>query len=351
MGQDEKTRDPFAGVAWHDALDLGIEGQGWTDVRSPYDRLPARAEGVVRDEVWERALQSAGLSVRFRTNATDIYTRWVFEWGMRLLHQNDTALQCAGLDCYGRDDDGRWYWVGAILPWRDPDPDGKFNNVPLDGREREYRVYLPLRSPVKSLHIGIPDGATLERCDPDPRKPIVYYGTSIVHGPRVSRPGMPHASQLQRRLDYPLINLGLAGNGKMEKEVADLLAELDPALYIVDCLPNVTPDMVTERLAVLVRTLRAAHPETPVLLVSDRLFGDATFCPQRAEMQARKSDAQKAVIDGLEADGVGGLHWIPPQNFFGDDFEGTVDGSHPTDVGAMRMADTLEPVVRKLLSL
>ena len=30
-----------------------IEGQAWRDVKNPYDRLPARAEKLVRQDVWD----------------------------------------------------------------------------------------------------------------------------------------------------------------------------------------------------------------------------------------------------------------------------------------------------------
>ncbi len=33
----------------------------------------------------------------------------------------------------------------------------------------------------------------------------------------------------------------------------------------------------------------------------------------------------------------------------GEDGEGTADGSHPRDLGAMRMAEVLEPLVRNQL--
>ena len=39
---------------------------------------------------------------------------------------------------------------------------------------------------------------------------------------------MVHSAILQRKFNWPVINLGFSGNGKMEPEVASLLAELDP---------------------------------------------------------------------------------------------------------------------------
>ena len=54
-----------------------IEGQAWPDeVKSTYDRLPARAEGNVADDVWSLSSHSAGLMIRFRSNARKIIVRY-----------------------------------------------------------------------------------------------------------------------------------------------------------------------------------------------------------------------------------------------------------------------------------
>jgi len=57
------------GFDWYDVQQLGVEGRGWTDTRLPYDRLPARAERVVRDAVWELSRSPAGMCSRFETDA------------------------------------------------------------------------------------------------------------------------------------------------------------------------------------------------------------------------------------------------------------------------------------------
>jgi hypothetical protein len=43
---------------WHDARKFTVEGLGFKDLKSPYDRLPARAEGVVRKVVWDLSRDS-----------------------------------------------------------------------------------------------------------------------------------------------------------------------------------------------------------------------------------------------------------------------------------------------------
>src|SRR4051812_32864779 len=61
--------DPKEPLLWYDVRLLGVEGQGWQETKAPFDRLPAKAEGVVRPPVWGLSRDSAGLCVRFATEA------------------------------------------------------------------------------------------------------------------------------------------------------------------------------------------------------------------------------------------------------------------------------------------
>ena len=78
---------------------------------------------------------------------------------------------------------------------------------------------------------------------------------------------MVHTAILGRRFERPVVNLGFSGNGRMEPEVARLLAEIDAAVYIIDCCPNLNGQQVAERVEPLVKILRDARPKTPILLV------------------------------------------------------------------------------------
>jgi hypothetical protein len=180
-------------------------------------------------------------------------------------------------------------------------------------------------------------------------KPIVFYGTSITHGASASRPGMTHVAILGRRFDRPVINLGLSGNGRMETEVARLLTEIDAAVYIIDCLPNIQAEGVLERTRPCIEILRAARPETPILLVEDRSYGDSFLISSKRERNRTSREALRRVYKELKADGVKQLYYLEGEHLLGDDNEGTVDSSHPTDLGFMRQAaaftEALEPIL------
>src|SRR5262245_31891367 len=63
-------------LLFYDALALDIEGQGWPEVASPYNRLPQKAKDKVRPRIWELSGDTAGLCVRFCTDAPKIHARW-----------------------------------------------------------------------------------------------------------------------------------------------------------------------------------------------------------------------------------------------------------------------------------
>jgi lysophospholipase L1-like esterase len=160
---------------------------------------------------------------------------------------------------------------------------------------------------------------------------------------------MVHSAILGRRFDHPHINLGFSGNGKMEPELADLLAELDPSVYVLDCLPNMTAAEVTGRVEPFVKKLRAAHPHTPIVLVEDRTYADSFLIASKHERNETSRIALKAAYDRLKKAGVKNLAYIEGEHLLGDDGEGTVDSSHPNDLGFMRQADAFAKVLKPLL--
>jgi len=336
------------GIAWYDVQLLGVEGRGWSDTKAPFDRLPAKAEGVVRPAVWDLSRNSAGMVARFRTDATLLHARWQLT-SERLAMPHMPATGVSGVDLYVKADNGRWRWLAVGQPKEYPTNAARLVTG-LPSASREFLLYLPLYNGVSSVEIGIPQDSQLERIPlPPSRKPILFYGTSITHGACASRPGMVHTAILGRRLNRPVINLGFSGNGKMEQELADLLAELDVAAYVIDCLPNMTAQEVVQRVEPLVRTLRQARPETPIVLAEDRTYADAFLVASKRERNETSRASLRAAYDRLQDEGVQGLYYIAGEPQLGDDGEATVDSSHPNDLGFMRMADVFEPVLVQAL--
>jgi hypothetical protein len=349
---DRGTIRPGDPTRWYDIRLLGVEGRGWDEsqLKASFDRLPARAEGLVRNPVWQLGRHAAGLCVRFVTDATTIRARWTLT-SDRLAMPHMPATGVSGLDLYAKLD-GCWRWTGVGLPEQATTNTATLA-AGLPEEAREYLLYLPLYNGVSSVEIGLPEGCSLAKAPARPRgheKPIAVYGTSITQGGCASRPGMAHTAILGRRLDRPVINLGFSGNGKMEPELAGLLAELDPAAYVLDCLPNMSAEEIQARVEPFVRALRTAHPGTPIVLAEDRTYANAPLIGSQRERNASDRAALRRAYDHLVDEGITGLTYLPGDPQLGDDGEATVDGSHPTDLGFVRMADAFERALRPLLT-
>ena len=255
----------------------------------------------------------------------------------------------SGLDLYARDDKGKWRWAAATRPNKQEMQAALLTGI-APGM-REYAIYLPLYNGTESLEIGVSKGSRFESLAPRSAKPLVFYGTSITHGACASRPGMAHPAILGRRLEIPVVNIGFSGNGKMHKEVGDLMVDVDAACYIIDCLPNMNAATVTERCVPLVNQLREARPDTPIVLVEDRRFANSWLVPGRAKFHDDNHAALRKAYEQLKASGVKHLHYLSGDDLLGDDAEGTTDASHPNDLGFVRQADAFEPVLRRALGL
>src|SRR5208337_1165933 len=69
-------------------------------------------------------------------------------------------------------------------------------------------------------------------------RPVVFYGTSITQGGCASRSGMSYQAILGRMLNIDFVNLGFSGNGMGEPEMAQAVAHIDAACYVLDFAQN-----------------------------------------------------------------------------------------------------------------
>ena len=336
-------------IRWFDIRQLGVEGQGWTENKSPYDRLPAKAEGQVREAVWGLSRDSAGMCVRFVTDATTIHARWTLtKENLAMPHMAATGV--SGLDLYAKDDKDRWRWVAVGKPNAQTNTQKLTEGITAG--KREYMIYLPLYNGVSSVEIGVPAANSIEKAttySSDRAKPIIFYGTSITHGACASRPGMVHTAILGRKYGRPVINLGFSGNGRMEPEVTALIAELDAAVYVIDCCPNLGGAETAKLTKPLVQQLRAARPNTPIVLVEDRVYTDAWLIASKQSRNDGNHAALKKSFDELIAAGTKQLYYIPGTDLLGDDNDGAVDSSQPNDLGFARQADAFDKVLGPLM--
>jgi len=160
---------------------------------------------------------------------------------------------------------------------------------------------------------------------------------------------MVHTAILGRWLDQPVINLGFSGNGKMDLAVGEFMSQIDAAAYVIDCLPNMRPAEVREKCEPLVRLLRKARPEIPIILVEDRRFTNDWILPAKHQFHSENHAALQTAFENLTTEGVNGLFYISGDALYGVDSEGATDASHANDLGFMRQAEAFLPILQQAL--
>ncbi len=336
-------------VQYTDASAFPVYGKAYADEGPRYRRLPECLHGVVREALWDLGRNSAGLYIRFRTNAPEVHARWT-NTGYHMPHMTDVGV--GGLDLYAFLD-GEWKFVGAGFDWkgaRNTDHERKLV-ANMDAVDREYMLYLSLYDEVKTLEVGVPEGYTLEQPVMDsPRAdaPVVMYGTSILQGGCATRAGMAHTNIIARRLDRTVINLGFSGNAHLDLEIARLMASVESAsAFVLDYVPNASPEKINTVGEQFFRIIRDAHPDAPVIFVEDPLFPHGIVDKKIVQEVRSKNTAQKALFRRLQDAGEKNIHYLPaPGMTRPEDF---VDGIHLTDLGMTHYADYILPLLKKVL--
>ncbi|OGS35119.1 MAG: hypothetical protein A2293_07875 [Elusimicrobia bacterium RIFOXYB2_FULL_49_7] len=349
--EEMAVQDSIGKICWYNLSLFSIEGKGWTNTVNPYDRFPRTAEALVRPPVWQLSRQSAGLCTHFITNAEFIKVRWTVH-NKELAMNHFPATGVSGVDLYIKTSDPQWRWAGVGRPDLFPTNECYLVQNMDNTVKKEFLLYLPLYNQLDSLFIGLPKGAFISKTPARPvtEKPVVFYGTSITQGGCASRAGMTHVAQLGRMLNREVINLGFSGNGQMEPELARLLSELDPAIYIIDCLPNLQPKEVSERIVPFVTILRNARPLTPILLVDTPDYSNGFLDKSRQDRMLNSRKNLLSEFNKLISQGVPKIYYINGKPFFGEDGEATVDGTHPTDLGFIRQANVMVPIIKSIIN-
>jgi lysophospholipase L1-like esterase len=281
---------------------------------------------------------SAGLAVAFKTSSTSIAAKWCTS--SRKTLPNMTAIAYEGLDLYIKKN-GRWQFAGVGRPNGDCTEYTLVSN--MEEGEKECLLYLPLYDETTSLEIGVEAGATIQPL-PDPfQKRILMYGSSILQGASASRPGMAYPARLSRDTGLNFLNLGLSGSAKMEKDVANMIATVSADAFVLDCVPNSSPAEIRERTAYLVNTIRLHHPKVPILVIPSTVRENGAFDQQVGDRVKAQNEQIEQEVSKLWRSGVKDLYLLSYEQQLGADHEGTIDGSHPNDLGFDRMLKQLKP--------
>jgi len=332
----------------HDASALPVLGTLAPDATKKYSRLPDSLQPQVREAVWNLGKNSAGMAVRFSSDASAIGAKWKSLNRFSMNHMTPTGIR--GVDLYALDDDSTWTFVGPGRPKMNSSHNADCIMQDMTPRMREYMLYLPLYDGIDSIYILTDSAAKVLPPAVDlPRrsKPMVMYGTSILQGGCASRPGMVHTSILGRMFNRDVINLGFSGNARLDPEIARFMAQADASVFVLDMLPNCTSEILEERLEAFVAILRESRPKTPILLIESPMFPASRFSNEVFATLSHKNDVLRAIYLRLAAADPN-IYYMSADRVL-DDVEATVDNYHYTDLGFSKYAEAMRPVLITVL--
>lgn len=328
------------GIVWRDAAELPLESKVCKETATPYGRIPADLIDKVPNGIRWMAGHSTGHYFLFTTDSDKLGVRWQ----CRQVTGTDPYIPPQGM--YGVDIyvkvEGKWRFVknGRLGkgPWQETRAD-----LPGSGT-REVMVYLPIRADILGVRLGVVEGKSLRPCGHASGrvKPVVHYGTSLVHGGCGSRPGLIFTALAARQADVPYVNLGFSGQARLDLVMADVMARADAALFIVDPVWNCDEKLIDERAEPFVRRLHALRPDVPVLLCEG---------PEASGRRMGTNEAMKRAYERLKADPslAGKLHYLPCTGMLPDDGEATHDYIHPNDYGSVQMGRVFGTAISAIL--
>ncbi|MBP1964483.1 SGNH/GDSL hydrolase family protein [Paenibacillus aceris] len=336
---------------WHSPLKppFQIAGFGWLQGEGRYRRLPEKPAWELPQAVNLLANCTSGGQIRFTTDAISFSVKVKLKGAADMYHMPATG-QC-GFDCYlGGPGEQMYYGTTKYDHQLAEYESVLFAN--LNRETRDITLNFPLYQGVDELWIGLDPAAQLF---PPPvyesKKKVIVYGTSITQGACASRPGMSYTNILSRRFNIEFLNLGFSGSGKGEPELAHLLAEIeDPACLILDYEANVSTELLQQTLPNFIAIYRERHRTTPILVISRITHAKERFEAQMAKDRADRKQIAKRTVEERRERNDANIYFCDGSHLLGEEAqECTVDGSHPTDLGFLRMADGLTPILQQIL--
>ena len=187
-----------------------------------YRRLPKAVAEATSAGVNKLAKETAGVRVRFSTDSGYILIKTKMPVIARNSHM--TLLMSGGFDLYEDTPTGSRFVKAFMPPYKMED--GYEQIIRFGSRKMRYfTINFPLHSVVSEFYVGLQEDSQLGAGKPyKNKKPIIIYGSSIVHGTGASRPGLAYSNIISRKLDMDIVNLGFSGNAKAELPIMNYLA-------------------------------------------------------------------------------------------------------------------------------
>ena len=325
---------------------IKVFGIPYFEEKHIYERVPEK----LREELPSLSFlgrRCPGARAALRTNAEHFTVRMTFETLSMDIGMALYACQAINVMIGPR---GRERFAGIVVP---PDYNTKTCEKTFTKRsdEEEITLYLPRNEILSDVEIELDDGAWVDSPTPYKNGTMLLYGSSITEGGCPANGTNAYPTLLSRSLDMDFYNFGFSGSARGELRMADyineVMADHGVGLFIYDYDHNApSADHLRETHEPFFRRLREKNPTMPIIIMT---CPDFDYRPDAAERRA----VIRATYENAVAAGDKNVRFIDGETFFGKEERQmcTIDTCHPNDLGFVRMAHVIEPVVRELMRL
>ena len=318
----------------------------------PFRRVPADVAAATSETVEVLSKVTAGGRVRFRTTSDFIVVHAEVDelrGGM-----TSSFVATSSFDIFMKEK-GEHRFRGIFIPSQG---EGKSyiesrlkygNNIMKD-----ITIDFPLDASIKEFYIGLREGSELLAATPYKyATPIVFYGSSIVHGGGL-RPCSPYSSMISRRFDTDFVNLGFGGGAKAEPAIMEYIAKQKMSVLVYDYDHNApTPEYLEETHYAGYKIFREKQPKTPVIFASRPDYHSSMYTLGAYDL--RENEKRRKIIFESYCRALGegdrNVYFVDGSKMFPEYCreDCTVDGCHPTELGYHFMANAFGEVIKELL--
>lgn len=328
------------GLIYRNAARTPFDLRGLLVEEEGFVRIPGTVARAASENVTILNTHTSGGRVRFLTDSARIAirVRWSALWHMPHMPLTGSS----GFDLYREGE-----YCHSFIPPANSQTGYSGTYTEEKTGLHAYEINFPLYNPVAALEIGLEPGCTLQTPSAYDRPPVIFYGHSITQGGCASRPGTCHVNMLARWLRCDIRNLGFSGSARGEMAVAEYIAKQEMSIFVMDYADNAPDaDFLRETHYPFLMKVRQAQPDLPILLLS---ASQIRFSPRG---HGAKRDVVRESYEKRLAAGDRHIHFLDGETLYaGEDwFECTVDRAHPNDLGFYRMAQTLKPILQRLMN-
>ncbi len=310
---------------------------------------------LVENNVYSHARETAGGRAYFATDSAVLKITAYYPFYKNLgremgagktgfdLYKNNTELVCtldAPVPEFAKDLEFR---AVAQTPW-------SFSwEIRTSGRMTDYTLYFPILTEIGEVELEIEDGSLMKENLSAPKgEPVVFYGSSITQGGKAPSPGASYVSTVMRALNKNYVNLGMWGSCHGERGMAECIAARPMSAFVLDFDHNDgAPHPFKERHFDVYKTVRDAHPEVPILMISrpnNQIGKDTAEAMKQAIIENYRTAREGGDKNVYFLDGESIMNYSTSEEFYGKD-----DKVHPIGGGHAMMAKVIGKAIAEMI--